>query len=64
MQDKLGPMCRSIADCAIIFDILRGVDNLDPTSRDASLLDPFDIDLSQMAVGYMTGMDTQDPEDF
>ncbi len=62
MQDKLGPMCRAISDCAIIFDALRGLDNLDPTSRDASLLDPFKIDLTQMTVGYMPGMDTQAPE--
>ena len=55
-------MCRSVADCAMIFDILRGIDNLDPTSRDASLLDPFDIDLSQMTVGYLPGMDSQAPE--
>ena len=32
--DKLGPMCRSARDCAIVFDAIAGHDPLDPTSRD------------------------------
>lgn len=62
VQDKPGPVCRSVADCAIIFDILRGQDDLDPTSREAVLLDPFDIDVSQLTVGYISGMETSAPE--
>lgn len=62
LQDKLGPMCRSIADCAVIFDVLRGQDNLDPTSRDSALLDPVTVNVSQLTVGYLPGMDKQVPE--
>ena len=58
----MGPVCRSIADCAVVFDVLRGQDNLDPTSRVSTLSDPFDVDLSQLVVGYLPGMDTQAPE--
>ncbi|HVF87308.1 MAG TPA: amidase [Pyrinomonadaceae bacterium] len=31
--DKLGPMCRSAADCANVFAAIAGQDPLDPTSR-------------------------------
>lgn len=55
-------MCRSVADCAVIFDAIRGRDDLDPTSRDANLLDPFQVDISQLTVGYIRGMETSAPE--
>jgi aspartyl-tRNA(Asn)/glutamyl-tRNA(Gln) amidotransferase subunit A len=32
--DKLGPLCRSVADCALVFDAIAGADPLDPTSHD------------------------------
>jgi aspartyl-tRNA(Asn)/glutamyl-tRNA(Gln) amidotransferase subunit A len=33
--DKLGPMCRTARDCAIVFEAIRGKDPLDPTSLDS-----------------------------
>jgi aspartyl-tRNA(Asn)/glutamyl-tRNA(Gln) amidotransferase subunit A len=32
--DKLGPMCRSAQDCALVYAAIAGRDPLDPTSRD------------------------------
>jgi aspartyl-tRNA(Asn)/glutamyl-tRNA(Gln) amidotransferase subunit A len=32
--DKLGPMCRTAADCGLVFDQIAGRDPLDPTSKD------------------------------
>ncbi|HKR01487.1 MAG TPA: amidase [Pyrinomonadaceae bacterium] len=32
--DKLGPLCRSAKDCAIVFGTIAGHDPMDPTSRD------------------------------
>ncbi|MBV9924635.1 MAG: amidase [Acidobacteria bacterium] len=32
--DKLGPMCRSAEDCALVYAAIAGRDPLDPTSRD------------------------------
>ena len=32
--DKLGPMCRSANDCALVFNAIAGKDPLDPTSKD------------------------------
>ena len=31
--DKLGPMCRSVQDCGVVFNAIAGHDPLDPTSR-------------------------------
>lgn len=61
-QDKLGPICRSVADCAVIFDVLRGQDDADPTSRNADLLDPFAVDISILTVGYLPGVERSAPE--
>lgn len=30
--DKIGPMCRSAEDCALVFGAIHGVDTLDPTT--------------------------------
>jgi aspartyl-tRNA(Asn)/glutamyl-tRNA(Gln) amidotransferase subunit A len=38
--DKLGPMCRSAADCAHVLSALAGRDPLDPTSRDTTFRYP------------------------
>jgi aspartyl-tRNA(Asn)/glutamyl-tRNA(Gln) amidotransferase subunit A len=32
--DKLGPMCRTAADCGLVFNAIAGHDPLDPTSKD------------------------------
>ena len=32
--DKLGPMCRSAQDCALVYSVIAGRDPLDPTSRE------------------------------
>jgi aspartyl-tRNA(Asn)/glutamyl-tRNA(Gln) amidotransferase subunit A len=34
--DKLGPMCRSANDAALVYSVIAGRDPLDPTSRDSS----------------------------
>ena len=55
-------MCRCVEDCAVIFDIIRGRDDLDPTSTDATLIDPFEVDLTKLTVGYLPGVNTATPE--
>lgn len=52
-MDKLGPMARSAEDCALIFDVLRGRDERDPTTVDAPF--PFDPgqDVTRLRVGYL-----------
>ena len=36
-MDKLGPMCRSVEDCALVFDAIRGPDGRDTTVVEASV---------------------------
>ena len=38
-MDKLGPMCRSVADCALIYNNIRGSDNIDRSVMDV----PFQV---------------------
>lgn len=51
-MDKIGPMCRSAEDCALVFAAIHGADDLDPTARDL----PFTYDatrpLSDLRIGY------------
>ncbi|XP_031385612.1 uncharacterized protein LOC116199413 isoform X2 [Punica granatum] len=51
--DKLGPFCRTAADCAIILDAIRGKDPDDLSSRDISLDNPFTVDITKLTVGYL-----------
>ncbi|MDH3198060.1 MAG: amidase [Candidatus Krumholzibacteria bacterium] len=52
-MDKIGPICRTVEDCAIVFDAIRGADG-----RDASVIDaPFAYDgragIAGMRIGYV-----------
>lgn len=53
LQDKLGPFCRSAADCTIILDAILGKDPNDLSSIDISLDDPFSVDITNLTVGYL-----------
>lgn len=52
-MDKLGPICRSVEDCALVFAAIHGADGRDPTARSV----PFDWDpgrpLSDLRIGYL-----------
>jgi Asp-tRNA(Asn)/Glu-tRNA(Gln) amidotransferase A subunit family amidase len=51
-MDKLGPICRSVEDCALVFEAIHGADGKDPTARDL----PFDWDarlpVTSLRIGY------------
>ena len=51
-MDKIGPMCRTIEDCALVFNTIHGADEKDP----ATLTAPFDFerapDLSALRIGF------------
>lgn len=51
--DKLGPFCRTAADCAFILDVIRGKDPDDLSSKDITLHDPFSVDITKLTVGYL-----------
>ncbi len=52
-MDKIGPLCRSADDCALVFAAIHGADGLDPTARSV----PFRYDrsrpLRELRVGYL-----------
>lgn len=52
-MDKIGPMCRTVEDCALVLNAIYG-----PDGRDASVVDaPFrwdpDLDSARLRVGYL-----------
>ncbi len=51
-MDKVGPMCRSALDCALVFDAIHGADEKDPASLTAPFrFDPA-LDLASVRIGY------------
>lgn len=50
-MDKIGPMCRSAEDCALVFDAIHGADGIDPTARSV----PFHWDGERSLAGLRVG---------
>jgi Asp-tRNA(Asn)/Glu-tRNA(Gln) amidotransferase A subunit family amidase len=51
-MDKLGPIARSIEDCALILGAIHGNDGLDPTAVDRPFVWPCPRELTSLRVGY------------
>jgi Asp-tRNA(Asn)/Glu-tRNA(Gln) amidotransferase A subunit family amidase len=51
-MDKLGPMCRSVEDCALVFHHIHGADGQDLTVRDAPFRWNAELRPSQLRVGF------------
>ncbi|MFB3786838.1 MAG: amidase [bacterium] len=54
-MDKLGPIARTVEDCAIVLDAIRGADGLDPAAVDRPFRYTPDVDLSRLRGGYVAG---------
>ena len=54
-MDKVGPMCRTVEDCALVFNTLHGADEKDPATVTAPFRFDRDIDLKQLRIGYDEG---------
>ncbi len=52
-MDKLGPIARTVEDCAIVFNAIRGADEKDPMSLDAAFNYTPNIDLRTVRIGYL-----------
>lgn len=60
-MDKLGPMCRSVEDCAVVLNAILGPDGKDPTVVDLPFnWDPA-IDVRDLRVGYVRDAFETDP---
>jgi Asp-tRNA(Asn)/Glu-tRNA(Gln) amidotransferase A subunit family amidase len=52
-MDKIGPICRSALDCAIVLDAIKGTDGVDKHVRNASFNYKDKTDLKKLKVGYL-----------
>ncbi len=52
-MDKLGPMCRDVNDCALVFDAIHGADGLDPTAVGHDFVWDSALDIRSLRVGYL-----------
>jgi len=52
-MDKLGPMCRSVEDCALVFEAIHGADGLDPTAVSHPFVWDASLDVRSLRVGYL-----------
>ena len=65
-MDKIGPMCRSAEDCALVFDVIYGPDGKDNTVLDVPFNWDATADVTKLRVGYrrlaFEGEIPEDPE--
>jgi Asp-tRNA(Asn)/Glu-tRNA(Gln) amidotransferase A subunit family amidase len=52
-MDKIGPMCRSVEDCALVFNAIYGPDGRDDTVVDAPFVWNPDVPLAKLRIGYI-----------
>jgi len=65
-MDKLGPLCRSVEDCALVFDAIHGPDGQDPTAVDAPFAWDATVKPASLRVGYVKAafdLPAVDPKD-
>ena len=64
-MDKIGPIARTVEDCALVFDAIRGPDGLDPTLLDRPFSYTPGLDLTGLRVGYLKSVfdEEDDPLD-
>lgn len=59
-QDRVGPICRSIEDCAMVFNAIHGVDPKDP----GTVTTPFHFDPNIKLASVRIGVDANAPKEF
>ena len=52
-MDKIGPLCRSAEDCALVFAAIHGADGLDPSARTTPFRWLADRNVKKLRVGYL-----------
>lgn len=61
-MDKLGPICRSVEDCALVFEAVYGPDGKDLTVVDHPFVWNADLDVTKLRVGYTKSIFEKEPE--
>ena len=62
-MDKLGPMCRSVEDCALVYDAIRGPDGKDTTVVESSFDWRPERDPTRLRLGYLKEEFEKEPEE-
>ena len=52
-MDKLGPICRSAIDCAIVFESINGEDETDQSLVDAAYNFDMNMEIGSLKIGYL-----------
>jgi len=52
-MDKLGPICRTVEDCALVLNAIYGSDGKDRTVREAAFNWDAELDWKKLRVGYL-----------
>ena len=52
-MDKLGPMARTVEDCALVFDAINGSDGVDLTVVDLPFNYNYQVDWAGLRIGYL-----------
>ncbi|HEX9576374.1 MAG TPA: amidase, partial [Myxococcales bacterium] len=52
-MDKLGPLCRTAEDCALVLDAVRGPDGRDASVREAPFSFDPQLDVRSLKIGYL-----------
>lgn len=62
-MDKLGPICRSVEDCALVLDAIHGPDGEDWTVKPAAFNWDANVDVKNLRVGYLKDEFAKKPGD-
>ena len=57
-MDKVGPMCRTVEDCAMVFNTIHGADEKDPATVTAPFRFDRKVDWAKLRIGYDVGTGT------
>jgi Asp-tRNA(Asn)/Glu-tRNA(Gln) amidotransferase A subunit family amidase len=52
-MDKIGPICRTVEDCAIVLDAIRGADGIDQTLIEAPFNYTPKVNLKKLRIGFL-----------
>ncbi len=55
-MDKIGPICRTAQDCALVFEVIRGKDEKDPTLMDVPFNYRPDLSVKNLKIGYLKSL--------
>jgi len=61
-MDKIGPICRTVEDCAIVFRAILGPDGEDPTVIDLPFRYSPQVDLGTLRIGYVKALFGKDDD--